>query len=103
MASPACASTITPLTSLLSCAIPTATTSRLSATSRSNDMARPPSFAKIYARAAKRKGGEAALKKLLPRDANLKALAKLGDDRILAEMAQRVFSAGFVWKVIEQK
>jgi len=66
-------------------------------------MARPPSFAKIEARATKRKGGAAALKKLLPKDANPKALAKLGDDRILAEMAQRVFSAGFVWKVIEDK
>ena len=32
-----------------------------------------------------------------------KALAKLGDDRVLAEMAERVFSAGFVWSVIEKK
>ncbi|MBS0540526.1 MAG: DNA-3-methyladenine glycosylase I, partial [Proteobacteria bacterium] len=32
-----------------------------------------------------------------------KALAKLGDDRILADMAERIFSAGFVWSVIEKK
>ena len=32
-----------------------------------------------------------------------KALAKLGDDRILAEMTKRVFSAGFAWSVIETK
>jgi 3-methyladenine DNA glycosylase Tag len=66
--------------------------------------ARAPSFAKIMARAAARKGGEAALKKLLPaKPLGAKALAKLGDDRILSDMAKRVFSAGFVWKVIEQK
>jgi 3-methyladenine DNA glycosylase Tag len=66
--------------------------------------ARAPSFAPILARAAKRKGGEAAMKKLLP-DApkSAKALAKLGDDRVLSDMAMRIFSAGFVWRVIEQK
>ena len=62
-----------------------------------------PSFKTIRARAAKRKGGEAALASLLPKVASDKALAKLGDDRVLAEMAKRVFSAGFVWSVIEQK
>ncbi len=65
---------------------------------------RVPSFAKIMARAVERKGGEAAMKKLLPaKPLSPKALAKLGDDRILADMAKRVFSAGFVWRVIEQK
>src|SRR6201996_8096714 len=34
---------------------------------------------------------------------NKKALEKLGDDRILAEITQRVFSAGFAWSVIENK
>jgi 3-methyladenine DNA glycosylase Tag len=43
------------------------------------------------------------LKKLLPRKPDAKALAKLSDDRILAEMTQRVFSAGFAWSVIEAK
>lgn len=61
------------------------------------------SFKTIYARAAKRKGGEAALKKLLPPKPDHKALAKLTDDRALSEMAKRVFSAGFVWSVIENK
>ena len=31
------------------------------------------------------------------------ALARLPDDRILSTMAERVFAAGFVWRVIEQK
>ena len=60
-------------------------------------------FKTVRARAAKRKGGEAALAALLPRAASRKALAKLGDDRALAEMTKRIFSAGFVWSVIEAK
>src|SRR5262245_10938157 len=60
-------------------------------------------FKTIRARAAKRKGGEAALAALLPKVGNSKALAKLGDDRALAEMTKRIFSAGFVWSVIEAK
>jgi 3-methyladenine DNA glycosylase Tag len=60
-------------------------------------------FKTVRARAAKRKGGEAALLKLLPEVASPKALAALGDDRMLAEMARRIFSAGFVWSVIDKK
>lgn len=60
-------------------------------------------FKTILARAEKRKGGPAGLKKLLPAKPNAKALEKLGDDRILAEMTKRVFSAGFAWSVIESK
>jgi len=60
-------------------------------------------FKTIRARAAKRKGGDAALAALLPKVASEKALARLGDDRALAEMAKRIFSAGFVWSVIEKK
>lgn len=60
-------------------------------------------FKHIRARAEKRKGGGKALAALLPAPADAKALAKLGDDRILSEMTKRVFSAGFVWRVIEQK
>jgi 3-methyladenine DNA glycosylase Tag len=60
-------------------------------------------FEAIRARAEKRKGGAAALEKLLPQKPNMKALAKMADDRILAEMTQRVFSAGFAWSVIENK
>jgi 3-methyladenine DNA glycosylase Tag len=60
-------------------------------------------FKTIRARAAKRKGGEEALAALLPKVASQKALARLTDDRVLAEMAKRIFSAGFVWSVIEKK
>jgi 3-methyladenine DNA glycosylase Tag len=60
-------------------------------------------FAAIQKRAAARKGGAAALAALLPPPADPKALRKLPDDRALAEMARRVFSAGFVWRVIEAK
>jgi 3-methyladenine DNA glycosylase Tag len=60
-------------------------------------------FKTIRARAEKRKGGPKGLEKLLPRKPDLKALAKLSDDRILSEMTQRVFSAGFSWSVIEAK
>lgn len=61
------------------------------------------SFKAIRARAEKRKGGAKALEKLLPAKPDPKALAKLKDDRILAEMTKRVFSAGFAWSVIEAK
>ncbi|HLG82543.1 MAG TPA: DNA-3-methyladenine glycosylase I [Bradyrhizobium sp.] len=60
-------------------------------------------FKTIRARAEKRKGGAEALQKLLPRKPDPKALAKLTDDRVLAEMTRRVFSAGFAWSVIEAK
>ncbi len=60
-------------------------------------------FRTILARAEKRKGGAKALKALLPAKPAPKALAKLGDDRVLAEMTRRVFSAGFAWSVIEAK
>jgi 3-methyladenine DNA glycosylase Tag len=60
-------------------------------------------FSAIRARAEKRKGGTKALEKLLPPKPGMKALAKMPDDRFLAEMTQRVFSAGFAWSVIENK
>ncbi|WP_430398329.1 DNA-3-methyladenine glycosylase I [Ferrovibrio sp.] len=60
-------------------------------------------FKTIWARAAKRKGGDKALQALLPKVPDQKALAKLNDDRVLAEMTRRVFSAGFVWQVIDAK
>jgi 3-methyladenine DNA glycosylase Tag len=61
------------------------------------------SFKTIRIRAETRKGGPAALEKLLPQAPDAKALARLADDRVLAEMAKRVFSAGFAWNVIETK
>ncbi|RJT32087.1 DNA-3-methyladenine glycosylase I [Mesorhizobium waimense] len=60
-------------------------------------------FQKIRARAAKRKGGEAALVSLLGPMPDNAAVAKVTDDRILSTMAERVFAAGFVWRVVEQK
>ena len=60
-------------------------------------------FKTIRARAEKRKGGPKALARLLPARPDPKALARLGDDRILAEMTKRVFCAGFAWSVIESK
>ncbi|MGA7807437.1 DNA-3-methyladenine glycosylase I [Bradyrhizobium sp.] len=61
------------------------------------------SFEAIRARAEQRKGGAKALEKLLPDKPDAKQLAKLADDRVLAEMTRRVFSAGFAWSVIETK
>src|SRR5207302_10228352 len=60
-------------------------------------------FKTIRARAEKRKGGPKAISKLLPPTPDPKALAKLRDDRVLAEMSRRVFCAGFAWSVIEAK
>jgi len=61
------------------------------------------SFKAIRARAEKRKGGPKALVQMLPPIPDSKSLIKLRDDRVLAEMAKRVFCAGFVWKVIAAK
>lgn len=61
------------------------------------------SFKTVRARAEKRKGGPKALDKLMPAKPDLKRLARLGDDRILAEMTKRVFCAGFAWSVIDAK
>ncbi len=60
-------------------------------------------FKTIRARAEKRKGGAKALSALLPEVPSNEALARVGDDRVLAEMAKRIFCSGFVWRVIEQK
>jgi 3-methyladenine DNA glycosylase Tag len=60
-------------------------------------------FKTIRARAETRKGGAEALAKLMPPRPDPKALSKLRDHRVLAEMTKRVFSAGFAWSVIESK
>jgi len=60
-------------------------------------------FQKIRLRAAKRKGGEAELATLLGPVPDNAAVADIPDDRILSTMAERIFAAGFVWRVIEQK
>ena len=54
-------------------------------------------FRTIRTRAEKRTGGAKALNRLLPPRPDPKALVRLGDDRVLAEMTRRVFSAGFAW------
>ena len=61
------------------------------------------SFRSIRERAEKRKGGAKVVASLLPKKPNNKALAKVPDDRVLSDMAARVFSAGFVWDVIDKK
>ncbi len=63
----------------------------------------PTSFKSIRARAARRKGGEATLGKLLPKVPAARQLARLTDDRCLAEMSRRIFCSGFVWSVIDKK
>ena len=60
-------------------------------------------FKTIRARAEKRKGGAHALARLLPPKPDVTALRQLRDNRALAEMTRRVFSAGFAWSVIESK
>jgi 3-methyladenine DNA glycosylase Tag len=57
----------------------------------------------LSARAAQRKGGDEVLASLLGPVPDNAAIAKVKDDRILSTIAERVFSAGFVWRVIEQK
>lgn len=60
-------------------------------------------FTRIYERAAAVKGGEPALRALLPRVATAEELQALGDDRYLSEITRCIFKAGFVWRVIERK
>jgi 3-methyladenine DNA glycosylase Tag len=61
------------------------------------------SFSKLYDQAAKKKGGEKALEKLIAKPKSKAALAKIPDDRWLSGMAKAVFRAGFNWKVVENK
>lgn len=68
-----------------------------------SDLGKMSDFGEIRARAAARKGGDEVLASLLGPAPDNAALAQLGDDRILSAMARRIFSAGFVWSVINQK
>jgi 3-methyladenine DNA glycosylase Tag len=61
------------------------------------------SFDEILARAAARHGGEAELEASLPKPRTARVLARLTDDRWLAEMTRSVFRAGFRWKVVDAK
>lgn len=60
-------------------------------------------FAAIYARAAKRKGSEAALENLLGQPLSSEEVAAIPNDRFLAEFTKKVFQSGFVWRVVRQK
>ena len=60
-------------------------------------------FDEIYAIAAERHGGAVALEAKLSRPKDAQTLAAIPEDRWLSGMTQRVFSAGFNWKVIEAK
>ena len=62
-------------------------------------------FDAIYTIAAARKGGPDALEALIAEHApkTHDQIAATPDDRILAMMTERVFQAGFSWKVIENK
>jgi len=61
------------------------------------------SFAALYDRAVKRKGGVKALEALLPTPLTKAKLAKIPDDRWLSMMSKCVFHAGFNWQVVEKK
>ena len=60
-------------------------------------------FDVIFERAADRHGGEDAVRERLYKVKSPAQLKKISDDRWLAEIAKRIFQAGFVWKVIEAK
>ena len=60
-------------------------------------------FYEIYAIAAERKGGADMLETMLPDPVSLTELAKVPEDRWLAQLTKSVFQAGFNWKVIEAK
>jgi len=63
------------------------------------------SFNKIFDLAAERKGGRAALNKILAetKSRTPKAVAKLADDRVLSAMTRTVFAGGFAWHIIDRK
>jgi 3-methyladenine DNA glycosylase Tag len=60
-------------------------------------------FQTIHELAAERKGGKAALRRLLPQVRSRSELARLGEDRMLSAMARCINRAGFNWQVIENK
>jgi len=60
-------------------------------------------FQDIYHRTLEHKGGDEALKKLLPAPVERDVVAKLDESVFLAEITRCIFQAGFSWKVIESK
>jgi len=61
------------------------------------------SFAEIFAIAAERHGGAAAVEAGLSKPKRATELARVPEDRWLAVMSRCIFQAGFSWKVIEAK
>lgn len=60
-------------------------------------------FKSIYQRAVERKGSVEMLQALTSKPLTSQQLAKIGDDRFLAEMSKKVFQSGFVWRVVVNK
>jgi 3-methyladenine DNA glycosylase Tag len=62
-------------------------------------------FEDIYALAAARKGGVAALEEILAETPTVDAsvVARLTDDRVLSRMTHRIFAAGFSYLTIDRK
>jgi len=60
-------------------------------------------FARIYTRAAKRKGGDDKLESMLSRPLSPDEVLQVSDDRFLSEFTKKVFQSGFVWRVVRQK
>ena len=60
-------------------------------------------FQTIYQRAFERKGGPKALDHILSQPLSDNEVAKIGDDRFLAEFTKKVFQSGFVWRVVRNK
>jgi 3-methyladenine DNA glycosylase Tag len=60
-------------------------------------------FDEIFAIAADRKGGPAALEAQLSKPKSAAELAHIPEDRWLAQFTKGVFQAGFNWQVIENK
>jgi 3-methyladenine DNA glycosylase Tag len=60
-------------------------------------------FDTIFERAAARHGGADVIEARLNKVKSSRQLKAIKDDRWLAEIAKRIFQAGFVWKVVEAK
>ena len=60
-------------------------------------------FQAIYQRACERKGGPKGLATILSQPLSDNEVAKIGDDRFLAEFTKKVFQSGFVWRVVRNK
>ncbi|MDB5469581.1 MAG: 3-methyladenine glycosylase [Caulobacter sp.] len=60
-------------------------------------------FETLRARAAARKGGDAALAALMPAMKTPAELTAIPDDRWLSMISRCVFQAGFSWSVVEKK